>query len=245
MSTGMQHFLDQADAVAWSILIIMVLMSIGTWYLIIVKGLRLLREARRSRRFLNIFWGAPSLMAVATHLRETGVHEPFSHLVHHGFSAIEQHEQNEQALIKAGTPEEFLTRALKRAIEEDRQRLESGQTLLATVASAAPFIGLFGTVWGIYHALAAIGASGSASLDQVAGPVGEALIMTAIGLAVAIPASMAHNLFSRRIRTTLADLNSFAHDVFALFATGQKSQELLRDVAATSDRILARMREGS
>jgi biopolymer transport protein ExbB len=129
----------------------------------------------------------------------------------------------------------------KRAIAQDKSRLEYGQTFLATVASSAPFVGLFGTVWGIYHALMAIGMSGQGTLDKVAGPVGEALIMTAIGLAVAIPAAVAYNAFARANRNTLAELNSFAHDLFNFLATGLKSAPQQADVAATSERIIARV----
>ncbi|HZX31227.1 MAG TPA: MotA/TolQ/ExbB proton channel family protein, partial [Rhodocyclaceae bacterium] len=131
------------------------------------------------------------------------------------------------------------TRSLKRAIDEDRSHLEFGQTFLATVASAAPFVGLFGTVWGIYHALIAIGMSGQGTLDKVAGPVGEALIMTGIGLAVAIPAAIAYNAFARANRNTLSRLNSFAYDVFAFLATGIKTSAMLTDARATSERMIA------
>ena len=130
---------------------------------------------------------------------------------------------------------------MKRAIAQDKSRLEYGQTFLATVASSAPFVGLFGTVWGIYHALMAIGMSGQGTLDKVAGPVGEALIMTAIGLAVAIPAAVAYNAFARANRNTLAELNSFAHDLFNFLATGLKSAPREVDVATTSERIIARV----
>ena len=242
-SLGMAHFLANADGVARVILALMALMSVGTWYLIATKGIRSIRSQRRSAAFLDAFWAAPSLDAVARHLRQTGVGEPFSHLVHHGFTAVEQHRAGREALglVDAGTPDEFLTRALKRAIEQDRARLEYGQTFLATVASSAPFVGLFGTVWGIYHALMAIGSSGQGTLDKVAGPVGEALIMTAIGLAVAIPAAVAHNAFARANRNTLSALNSFAHDVFTFLAIGLKATPGVQDVAATSDRIIARV----
>ena len=167
------------------------------------------------------FWSAASLDAVAQQLRTTGITDPFSHLVHHGFRAVEQHQSRLQnSLIDAGSAEDFLTRSLKRALDQDKARLEGGLTFLATVASSAPFVGLFGTVWGIYHALMAIGASGQGGLDQVAGPVGEALIMTGLGLAVAIPSAVAYNVFARLNRNTLVSLNSFAHDVFTLLATG-------------------------
>jgi biopolymer transport protein ExbB len=245
-SLGFTHFLDQADGVAIFLLALMLVMSIGTWTLIANKGVRLWRARRASRDFLGAFWQAECLDAVARRLRETGVDEPFSHLVHHGFTAIEQYRAGKDArgLIDAGTPDEFITRALKRAIAQDKARLEYGQTFLATVASSAPFVGLFGTVWGIYHALMAIGSTGQGTLDKVAGPVGEALIMTAIGLAVAIPAAMAYNAFARASRNTLAELNSFAHDLFTFLATGLKNDAPhigAEAVARTSERIIARV----
>ena len=243
---GFAHFLANSDGIARFILALMLIMSVGTWYLIVTKGIESIRSQRRSAEFLAAFWAAPSLDAVARHLRQSGVTEPFSHLVHHGFTAVEQHRAGRETrgLVDAGTPDEFLTRALKRAIAQDKSRLEYGQTFLATVASSAPFVGLFGTVWGIYHALMAIGMSGQGTLDKVAGPVGEALIMTAVGLAVAIPAAVAYNAFARGNRNTLAELNSFAHDVFTFLATGLKSAPQQGDVAATSDRIIARVEAG-
>jgi biopolymer transport protein ExbB len=240
---GFAHFLQHADGVAKFILAIMIVMSVGTWYLIATKGIAGFQSQRRTRRFLETFWRAKNLNEVAENLRSTGVTDPFSHLVHHGFTAIEQHRAGKElrGLIDAGNPDEFLTRALRRAIEQDKSRLEYGQTFLATVASSAPFVGLFGTVWGIYHALMAIGMSGQGSLDKVAGPVGEALIMTAIGLAVAIPAAISYNAFARANRNTLSALNSFAHDVFTFLSTGLKTGPLSDDVARTSDRIIAHM----
>jgi len=242
-SLGFGHFLANSDGIARFILALMTIMSIGTWYLIVTKGIQSLRSRKKSAEFLAAFWAAPSLDAVARHLRQAGVTEAFSHLIHHGFTAVEQHKAGREALglVDAGTPDEFLTRALKRAIAQDKSRLEYGQTFLATVASSAPFVGLFGTVWGIYHALMALGMSGQGTLDKVAGPVGEALIMTAVGLAVAIPAAVAYNAFARSNRNTLADLNSFAHDVFTFLAMGLKAGPAVADVAATSERIIARM----
>jgi len=243
---GFAHFLSNADCVARVVLALMLLASIGTWYLIITKGVQIFRLHRRSESFLAAFWDAPDLEAVATRIRESGTTEPFSHLLHHGFTAIEQHnrqknggESKTASLIYSGTPDDLLTRALKRAIDEDRSHLEFGQTFLATVASAAPFVGLFGTVWGIYHALLAIGLSGQGTLDKVAGPVGEALIMTAIGLAVAIPAAISYNAFARANRNTLSRLNSFAYDVLAFLATGIKTSPMLTDARATSEKVIA------
>jgi biopolymer transport protein ExbB len=243
---GFAHFLSNADGVARAVLALMLLASIGTWYLILTKGIQVYRLRRRSEAFLSAFWDAPDLEAVATRIRETGTTEPFSHLLHHGFTAIEQHNRHRNdgaigtaSLIHSGAPDDLLTRALKRAIDEDRSHLEFGQTFLATVASAAPFVGLFGTVWGIYHALIAIGLSGQGTLDKVAGPVGEALIMTAIGLAVAIPAAIAYNAFARSNHNTLSRLNSFGYDVLAFLATGIKTSPMLTDARATSEKVIA------
>jgi biopolymer transport protein ExbB len=244
---GFAHFLTHADGVARIVLCLMLIASIGTWYLIFTKGIHGFRIRRKSAVFLAAFWEAPNLEAVAARIRENGTTEPFSHLVHHGFTAIEQ--QNRCAndcgctgLINAGAPEDLLTRALKRAIDEDKAGLEFGQTFLATVASSAPFVGLFGTVWGIYHALIAIGMSGQGTLDKVAGPVGEALIMTGIGLAVAIPAAIAYNHFARANRSTLSQLNAFAYDVFAFLSTGVKTSPMLTDARATSEKVIAMAR---
>ena len=239
---GISHFLHNADTVAIFLLITLLVMSIGTWYLILTKGLQTYFANQRSRDFLNRFWEAKNLEEVASSIRETGTVEPFSHLVHHGFTALEQHQRGQEThtLIDAGTSEEFLTRALKRAIDEDKSRMEMGLTFLATTASSAPFVGLFGTVWGIYHALLAIGMTGQSTLDKVAGPVGEALIMTGFGLAVAIPAAIAYNAFARSNRNTLSRLNSFAYDVFAFLATGFKTGQMLADVKGRSADVIAR-----
>lgn len=244
---GFAHFLTNADAIAQFVLVLMLFASIITWYLIVTKGIQLVRMHRRSESFLTAFWDAPNLEAVAARIREQGTTEPFSHLVHHGFTAIEQGNRHKlgserSGLLNAGAPDDLLTRALKRAIDEDRSHLEFGQTFLATVASAAPFVGLFGTVWGIYHALLAIGLSGQGTLDKVAGPVGEALIMTGIGLAVAIPAAIAYNAFARANRNTLSRLNAFAYDVFAFLATGIKTSPMLTDARDTSEKVMAMAR---
>jgi biopolymer transport protein ExbB len=251
-SMGFAHFLSHSDGIARTLLGVMILASIGCWYLILTKGLQLLRMHRKSAQFLAAFWEAPDLEAVASRIRENGTTEPFSHLVHHGFTAVEQYHRCRNAndgehpehsvLMNAGAPEELLTRALKRSIDEDRSRLEFGQTFLATVASAAPFVGLFGTVWGIYHALIAIGISGQGTLDKVAGPVGEALIMTALGLAVAIPAAISYNAFARANRNTLARLNAFAYDVFVFLATGIKTSPMRTDARSTSEKVIAMAR---
>ena len=218
---GIAGFLSQTDAVGMTIVVILLLMSFATWYLIVTKTLQTVLMRRRSARFLDTFWNAPSLQSVAAHLEQNHPDEPFSHLAWHGIVAARHHQQHGvDKLNAAGSTSDFLTRAMRRVIDEETTRLEAGLTLLASVGSTAPFVGLFGTVWGVYHALVNIGLSGQGTLDKVAGPVGEALIMTAAGLAVAIPAVLAYNAFVRSNRVVLAQLDSFAHDLFAFLATG-------------------------
>lgn len=237
---GFAHFLESTDGVSRAVLCVLLLGSVVSWYLIVTKGMHLWHSGRRSRKFLRAFWDSPNLEAVAEELRKSGTPEPFSHLLHHGFVAVDHlsRRDQERSLVDAGAPNEMLTRALRRAIEEDKARMEFGQTFLATVASSAPFVGLLGTVWGIYHALMAIGLAGQSTLDKVAGPVGEALIMTGIGLAVAIPAAVAYNTFARATRNTLTQLNSFAHDVQNFLATGIKLSPQNDDARTSSDKVI-------
>lgn len=221
---GFAHFIAQADTLAHVLLIILLVMSVITWYLIASKSLVNWKMKKHAQTFLARFWESPHLATVADTLQKNGVNDPFSHLTHHGLKAAEQYRNKTGArLIESGTEDEFLTRALRRAITQDTARLEYGHTMLASIASSAPFVGLFGTVWGIYHALVNIGMSGSGSLDQVAGPVGEALIMTALGLAVAIPAVLAYNFFNRAKRQMLTEVDGFAHDLFAFMSTGVRN----------------------
>jgi biopolymer transport protein ExbB len=230
---GFAHFIAQADGLAHFLLVVLVAMSVITWYLIASKSITNCRIKKNSQAFLARFWDAPGLASVGEYLQNHGVNDPFSHLTHHGLKAAEQYRNKTgQRLIESGSEDEFLTRALRRAITQDTARLEYGHTMLASIASSAPFVGLFGTVWGIYHALVNIGMSGSGSLDQVAGPVGEALIMTALGLAVAIPAVLAYNFFNRAKRTVLTEVDGFAHDLFAFMLTGIRNNTVVdKDVA--------------
>jgi biopolymer transport protein ExbB len=210
-------------------------MSIITWYLIITKATQVLAARRRSARFLDLFWNSASLGAVATQLEQDQVNEPFSNLAYHAIVAARHHQlHGADKLDQAGNGADFLTRAIRRAIDEETARLESGLMVLASIGSTAPFVGLFGTVWGVYHALIAIGASGQGTLDKVAGPVGEALIMTAFGLAVAIPAVLGYNAFVRFNRLTLAQLDSFAHDLFSFLTTGSHVSAPLQAAVAVT-----------
>ncbi len=226
-SAGIATFLSQTDGIGKAIVIALIVMSIATWYLIITKTLQTLATRRRAVRFLQTFWDAPSLQSVATHLEQQHPDEPFSHLTWHAIVATRHHQHHgANKLDVAGSTAEFLTRAMRRVIDEETARIEAGLTILASVGSTAPFVGLFGTVWGVYHALINIGLSGQGTLDKVAGPVGEALIMTAAGLAVAIPAVLAYNAFVRSNRLILAQLDSFAHDLFSFLTTGSHLSEV-------------------
>ncbi len=215
---GFVHFLAQTDAVGKTLLAILIAMSVMSWYLIATKALSGWLERRRSAGFLEMFWGSPSMTVVQRHLEEHRPDDSFSRLASHAVSA------------RGKGDGEFLIRAMRRVMDEETVRHESGLTALASVGATAPFIGLFGTVWGVYHALVNIGLSGQGTLDKVAGPVGEALIMTALGLAVAIPAVLAYNAFVRSNRVVLARLDAFAHDLFAVLTTGSHVGEAANGV---------------
>jgi biopolymer transport protein ExbB len=237
---GFAHFLTQTGALGQLILALLLAMSVATWYLIVTKAWANRRMRRAAGAFQRMFWEASDIRVVGDYIRKHGINDPFSHLTHHGLRAVEQYRDKRGGrMIESGSADEFLTRALRRAIEQDTARMEYGLTVLGSVASAAPFVGLFGTVWGIYHALLAIGISGSGTLDKVAGPVGEALIMTALGLAVAIPAVLAFNAFTRYNRVTLSEVDGFAHDLFAFMSTGNRSESTPLVGAARLTRAVA------
>lgn len=223
VNLGFSHFLNQADGVATFLLAVLLAMSVASWYLILMKGITGYLARRRSRDFLESFWNAPSIDAVAAQVERCHPENPFSHLAYHGILAARHGSRCGAArLEEAGGVSEFITRSLRKTIDEETARMESGLTVLASVGSTAPFVGLFGTVWGVYGALVAIGMSGAGTLDKIAGPVGEALIMTGLGLAVAIPAVLGYNTFTRANRVTLAQLDAFAHDLYAFLATGER-----------------------
>jgi biopolymer transport protein ExbB len=219
---GFAHFISQTDAVGQGLFAILVIMSVISWGLIATRGVALYLRQKRSKEFLSFFWNATSLEAVQQEIQTHGVKEPFAHLTAHAMNAQAHHARYGAAkLEEAGSAQDFLTRTIKKVLDEETMRMESGLTVLATIGATAPFVGLFGTVWGVYHALLAIGASGSGSLDKVAGPVGEALIMTGVGLAVAIPAVMAYNWLTRSNRVWGARLDAFAFELFTFLSTGQ------------------------
>jgi len=219
---GFGHFIAQSDAVGKFLLGVLVVMSIASWGLIVAKGVAQYLRSKRSTTFLDFFWNARSLDAVQAELNTHGAHDPFSHLSAHALHAQAHHARYGSAkLAEAGTATDFITRTIKKVLDEETTRLESGLTTLATIGATAPFVGLFGTVWGVYHALLAIGMSGAGTLDKVAGPVGEALIMTGIGLGVAIPAVMAYNAFTRSNRVLSARLDAFAYELHSFLTLGE------------------------
>jgi biopolymer transport protein ExbB len=219
---GFTHFLAQTDAVGRTLLVILILMSVLSWALIAIKGLVQLIRRKRSERFLNFFWNASSLDEVGGEIATHGARDPFAHLTAHAMHAQNHHAKYGAAkLAEAGTAQDFVTRTIKKVLDEETTRMEGGLTTLATIGATAPFVGLFGTVWGVYHALVAIGMSGAGTLDKVAGPVGEALIMTGIGLAVAIPAVVAYNAFTRGNRVLNAKLDAFAFELVTFLSMGQ------------------------
>ncbi len=221
-SLGFGHFLTNTDAVGHILLAILLLMSLLSWAILALKGASLLGRNRRSRQFLAFFWNASSLDAVAADLQARRAHDPFSHLTRQAMHAQAHHAKYGAArLEEAGSVGDFVTRTIKKVLDEETLRLDNGLTVLATVGATAPFVGLFGTVWGVYHALLAIGMSGAGTLDKVAGPVGEALIMTGLGLAVAIPAVMGYNWLTRANRVLTAQLDAFAYELQTFVAMGQ------------------------
>jgi biopolymer transport protein ExbB len=222
---GFSNFLDQIDGVGMSVLVLLLSLSVASWYLIITKSIANLMAKRRAEAFLKHFWSFDSLEAVHIEFKNAAPDNAFAELAKLGIDAAADSKiHSSHKLAAAGGTSEFLTRTLRNGIDQEATRVENGLTLIATAGSAAPYIGLFGTVWGIYHALIQIGLSGQGTLDKVAGPVGEALIMTALGLAVAIPAVLAYNAFVRRNRIWLARLEAFAHDLFILITVGDDNE---------------------
>jgi biopolymer transport protein ExbB len=219
---GFAHFISLTDAVGLTVLLILVGMSIASWYLILTRTITNVTARKRADNFLKRFWEADSLEAMEKILQQENADNAFAELANQALTARRDGSRHGmQKLASAGGLSEFITRVLRNSLDQESARSESGLTVLATAGSAAPYIGLFGTVWGIYHALVFIGMSGQGTLDKVAGPVGEALIMTAVGLAVAIPAVLAYNSFNRRNRIWLAQLDGFAHDLYVLVTVGE------------------------
>ncbi|MEY4748007.1 MAG: hypothetical protein RIQ60_221 [Pseudomonadota bacterium] len=198
-----------SDVVAKLVLIIMAVMSMGSWYILITKMLEQSRMLKQSQEASDKFWNAGSIEQGAHTLAEGS---PFRFIASAGLDATRKHD----GLLGQVDFNTWVTMSIQRAMERVQSRMQDGLAFLATVGSTAPFVGLFGTVWGIYHALTAIGVAGQASIDKVAGPVGEALIMTAIGLAVAVPAVLGYNWLVRRNKGVMDEVRSFGNDLHAV-----------------------------
>ncbi|HUS23966.1 MAG TPA: MotA/TolQ/ExbB proton channel family protein [Candidatus Binatia bacterium] len=220
---GFANLLQQADGVALGVLILLLLMAVFSWYYILTKSMRAIALRGKADGVIGGFWDTASLPDGVTFLEKQPKSEPFSKVALESLHAARHHQQHTGGRLgESMSRSEFVERALRRAIARETGRLETGLTFLATVGSTAPFVGLFGTVWGIYHALIRIGASGEASLDAVAAPVGEALIMTALGLAVAVPAVLGYNFLVRSNSVVIATFDSFAHDLHQFLTTGAR-----------------------
>jgi biopolymer transport protein ExbB len=195
------------DFVTHGVLVILGIMSFGSWYIMITKLFEQFRLNAQARDAKKGFWQAKSVKEGVSGLKDRSA---FRYIAESGISATEHHEG---ALLEQIDLNNWVTMSVQRAIENIQNRLQDGLAFLATVGSTAPFVGLFGTVWGIYHALTAIGIAGQASIDKVAGPVGEALIMTALGLAVAVPAVLGYNWLVRRNKVAMENVRTFGADI--------------------------------
>jgi len=193
----------------------LVAFSVATWSLILIKAVQHIRLTRDNKRFTQAFWHASNLQAAAD-LSEKA-QGPAARLSAAGLQVLRDEAADDGAdLEHTGDRQDLLERALRQQIHKERRKLESGLAVLASIGSTSPFVGLFGTVWGIMHALTDISKAGSASLEVVAGPIGEALVATGIGIAVAVPAVLAYNVFLRRLKITNADLDELGADLISL-----------------------------
>ena len=206
------RYWEQGDAVSHAVLYLLLAMSLVSWFLIFSKSFSSWR-IRRAAPAVDAFWEAPSITDGIALLASADSEDVFAPLPTYGMA----HSLGSRNLGGAVKHREQMVRVLRRQINRSTRRVESGLTLLASIGATAPFVGLLGTVWGIYHALANVAAAGASQLDKVAGPVGEALIMTGAGLGVAIPAVLAYNAFNRVNRLTLAELDGLAYDLQAYF----------------------------
>lgn len=224
---GFDHLIQQLDFVGWVVFVTLMVMSLMSWYWIIINFLKNMRLRGRGDNVVGTFWETPNAQDAIRFMEEQPKSEPFSKIALDAAQAAAHHQRHDGSrLAESLNRSEFVDRALRQAVTRESSGLENGLTVLATVGSTAPFVGLLGTVWGIYRALIKIGASGDASISAVAGPVGEALIMTAIGLFVAIPAVLAYNFFVRLNRVTNSQFDTFAHDLHDFFATGSRVGEV-------------------
>nr|WP_315396281.1 MotA/TolQ/ExbB proton channel family protein [uncultured Duganella sp.] len=214
------HYWEQGDGISHAVAFVLLAMSLVSWFFILSKAFAAWR-VRRGAPAVQAFWEAPTMGDGVAALQLADPEKIYLPLAQQAAARIE-------AAGRASLGGEMdhaaqVTRVLRVAIQRSTNRLEGGLTVLASIGATAPFVGLLGTVWGIYHALANVSANGTVQIDKVAGPVGEALVMTAIGLTVAIPAVLAFNAFNRVNRLTLSELDAFAHDLHAYLTTGARA----------------------
>lgn len=233
------EFISQGGAVSITVAAGLLAMSIGSWTLMVIKAIQARRLKSGSSAFLTYFWrsvapstlksidateGTPpeTMLSISAAMNEYSktAENPFTRLAIQGVNATLHYNRYTAQRQSIAHRDDFIAQAIRRVIGQEAMRLETGLTLLASVGSIAPFVGLFGTVWGIYHALGSMAAGGQATIDKVAGPVGEALIMTAFGLAVAIPAVLAYNTLVRENRLLMGEIETFAHDLHTYLTTG-------------------------
>ena len=215
---GLEALWKQGDFVSKGTLIILVIMSMGSWYIMFVKVYEQYKVFKEAAAVKATFWKSGTVADGVKGLKETS---PFRFIAESGMEASSHYEGK---LLDQIDYNDWVTMGIQRAVENVGSRLQDGLAFLATVGSTAPFVGLFGTVWGIYHALTAIGIAGQASIDKVAGPVGEALIMTAFGLAVAVPAVLAYNWLVRRNKVAMEHLRGFSADLHLVMMSGHSKK---------------------
>ena len=214
---GIGALWETSDAVAKTVLLILVVMSMGSWYILAIKMLEQRKIGNQAKEAANKFWSAGTVAQGAEALSKDS---PYQFIAASGLEATKKH----GGLMGHIPLNDWIAMSIQRSVDRVNREMQGGLSFLATVGSISPFVGLFGTVWGIYHALTAIGISGQASIDKVAGPVGEALIMTAIGLAVAVPAVLAYNWLVSRNKAVMDDIRGFGSDLHSvLLGTVAKS----------------------
>jgi biopolymer transport protein ExbB len=232
---GLAHFLSESDLLGRFVLIVLLVMSVAAWTLILLKLVQLRAAARGRAAFIDSYRQQAGPTGLERYFHEQPPGDGLARVAAAGMEALSRWaRRGERRLVELGDVADFVADSLALAVSREQERLEGGLAALAAIGSTAPFVGLLGTVWGIYHALVAIGMSGQGTLDKVAGPVGEALVMTAFGLAVAIPAVLAYNAFVRKTRTAAGELEDFAHEVLAFLATGVHA---VTEVPATATAI--------
>lgn len=239
---GLGHVWQQGDFVTRAIAVALITMSIVSWTVIVLKSWNAVRLGRLAKNAERAFWHSDDFTAGVANLTQASPvprDNPFLALALSGQEASEHHQRTRPHLHDRLDISDWITRCLKDTMDDGIARMQSGLAVLASIGGTAPFVGLFGTVWGIQHALIAIGTTGQASIDRIAGPIGEALVMTALGLVVAVPAVLGYNALTRSNKAVVVGLRRFAHGLHAYFVTGAQ----LASAGNGSDlRLVARAR---